>query len=99
MIICHGQSPFVAWTPPTILETVWFETNGLRPQLFAFIEYISFVLSFYFHFGQKNVFFLFNCLVKKANFFQLEIEIVDAVVGNVDILVVAVVGGTLKNGM
>jgi hypothetical protein len=33
-------------------------------------------------------------LVKKENFFQLEIVIVDAVVGNVEILVVAVVGDT-----
>jgi hypothetical protein len=45
---------------------------------------------FIFNFEHKNVFFLFNCLVKKKIFFHLEIEIVDAVVGNVEILVVAV---------
>ena len=46
MIICQGQSPFKACTPPTIFKTVWLLTNGLWPQLFALIEYISFVLLF-----------------------------------------------------
>ena len=38
-------------------------------------------------------FFIFKLFSKKGKFFQLEIEIVDAVVGNAEILVVVAVVG------